>query len=63
MCGTNHLGYTELDIIVSKQLLKKYDLEGINWIILARDGDQWWALVNTIMNLGVPLKAENFLTG
>jgi hypothetical protein len=29
-------------------------LEGLDWIDLARDRDQWWALVNTVMNLGVP---------
>jgi hypothetical protein len=24
------------------------------WIDMAQDRDQWWALVNTIMNLQVP---------
>jgi hypothetical protein len=24
----------------------------MNWIQLAQDRDQWWALVNTVMNLG-----------
>jgi uncharacterized membrane protein len=24
--------------------------------------DQWWALLNTIMNLGIPYAAENLLT-
>jgi hypothetical protein len=24
------------------------------WIDLSQDGDQWRALVNTVMNLGVP---------
>jgi hypothetical protein len=23
---------------------------GMNWIHLAEDGDQWWALVNTVIN-------------
>jgi hypothetical protein len=27
---------------------------GMDWIDLAKDGDQWWALVNTVMNLRVP---------
>jgi hypothetical protein len=27
---------------------------GIDWIALVQDRDQWRALVNTIMNLGVP---------
>jgi hypothetical protein len=25
----------------------------VNWIHLAQDRDQWWALVNTVMNLKV----------
>jgi len=28
--------------------------EGLDWIHLAQDRDQWWALVNTLMNLRVP---------
>jgi hypothetical protein len=24
-----------------------------DWIHLAQDRDQWWALVNTVVNLGV----------
>jgi hypothetical protein len=36
--------------------------EGVDWIHLAEDRDQWWVLVNTIMNLQVPYKARNFLT-
>jgi hypothetical protein len=27
---------------------------GMDWIVLAQDGDQWRALVNRVMNLGVP---------
>ena len=27
---------------------------GINWIELAQDRDKWPALVNAVMNLGVP---------
>jgi len=42
------------------------DLGEIGWgrvdsIHLAQDWDQWRALVNTVMNLWVPLKADNFL--
>jgi hypothetical protein len=28
--------------------------EGVDWIHLAQDRDQWWALVNTAMNVWVP---------
>jgi hypothetical protein len=33
----------------------------VDWTHLARDREQWWALVNTVMNFHVPQKAENFL--
>jgi hypothetical protein len=29
-------------------------LEGVDWIHLAQDRDQWWALANTVMTLRVP---------
>jgi hypothetical protein len=28
--------------------------EGVDWIRLARNRDQWWAVVNTVMKLRVP---------
>jgi hypothetical protein len=28
-------------------------LGGVDWILLLQDRDQWRALVNTVMNLGV----------
>jgi hypothetical protein len=36
--------------------------EGVDWIHLAQDRDQWQVTVNTVMKLRVPLKARNFLT-
>jgi len=33
---------------------KEIGLEGVDWIHLAQDRDQWRAVVNTIMNLRVP---------
>ena len=36
----------------------KMDLQEVggsgDWMELAQDGDRWWALVNTVMNLWVP---------
>jgi hypothetical protein len=26
---------------------------GVEWIQLAQDGDRWWTLVNTVMNLRI----------
>jgi hypothetical protein len=33
----------------------------MDWIDLAKDRDQWRALVNTVMNLRFPQNAGNFL--
>jgi hypothetical protein len=32
----------------------KIGWDGMDWIDLAQDGDQWRALVNTVLNLRVP---------
>jgi len=36
--------------------------EGVDWIHLAQDRDQWCALVNMVINIQVPLIMGNFLT-
>jgi hypothetical protein len=37
-----------------KMDLREIGWEGVNWIDMAQDGNQWWALVNTVLNLRVP---------
>jgi hypothetical protein len=34
--------------------LKEIGLENVDWIHVAQDRDQWWAVVNTVMNLQIP---------
>jgi len=41
--------------------LKKYD-GGVDWINLAQNRDNCWALVNIVMKIWVPYNIENFLT-
>jgi len=45
-----------------KWILKDMGHDCVDWIYLAQDRDQWWALVKTVMNLRVPLEAMNSLT-
>jgi hypothetical protein len=45
------------DLVVGGCTILKWILErqdGMDWIDLAQDRDQWRALVNTVMNLRVP---------
>jgi hypothetical protein len=42
-------GWTKL-----KYILERQEWDGIDWIDLAQDRDQWGALVNTVMNPRVP---------
>jgi hypothetical protein len=34
----------------------------MDWIDLPEDRDRWWALVNAVMNIQLPLNVGNFLT-
>jgi hypothetical protein len=36
--------------------------EGTYWIHLAQDRDKWQALLNMVIKLQAPQKADNFLT-
>jgi hypothetical protein len=38
----------------NKMDLREIEWDGMNWIDLAQDSDQWRALVNTVMNLWAP---------
>jgi hypothetical protein len=52
--GLNAKGIHKLMFHVcgGKCLLKGWD--GVDWIDMAQDRDQWRALVNTVLNLRVP---------
>jgi hypothetical protein len=58
--GTNHLEGLGVD----GRILLKWILgwEGVDWIYLAEDKVQWWAVVNTVTNTRVPLKTGSFWT-
>jgi hypothetical protein len=44
-----------------KMDLREIGWDGMDWIDLAHDRDQWMALVNAVMNLRVPQNARKFL--
>jgi hypothetical protein len=43
--------------------LREIGWDGMDWMELAQDRDQWRALVNTVMSLRVLKIAGNFLNG
>jgi hypothetical protein len=43
-----------------KMDLREIGIDGVNWIWLAEDRVQWWAFVNTVMNLGFHKKRDIF---
>jgi hypothetical protein len=46
-----------------KMDLREIGWDGMVWIDLAQNRDQWRALMNTVMNLPVPQNAGKFLSG
>jgi hypothetical protein len=42
--------------------LREIEWDAVDWIHLAEDRDQWWAVVNTVMTLLFLQKAMCFLT-
>jgi hypothetical protein len=44
-----------------KRDFKEIGCEGVNWINLAQDRDQWRAVMATVVNFRVLLKAANFM--
>jgi hypothetical protein len=40
--------------------LRDIEWDGMDWITLVQDGDQWRALVNTLMNLLAPQNAGKY---
>jgi hypothetical protein len=40
--------------------LREIGIDEANWIRLAQDMVQWWAFVNTVMNLRVPQESRIF---
>jgi hypothetical protein len=43
-----------------KMDLREIGWDGMDWIDVSQDRDQWRALVNTVMNLRVPYNAGKF---
>jgi hypothetical protein len=43
--------------------LRDIEIDGANWIRLAQYKVQWRNFVNTVMNLWVPYRKQDFLTG
>jgi hypothetical protein len=45
-----------------KMDLREIEWGGMDWIDLNKDRDQWWVLVNTVMNLWITKNVGNFLS-
>jgi hypothetical protein len=62
--GKNHWEDQDVGVwTILKWILRGIGWDGVYWIDLAQDRDQWRALVNTVLNLRVPKNAGEFLSG
>jgi hypothetical protein len=53
--GENYFGGLDIDGRNNTKVgLKEMGCDGVDWIHLAQDWDQWRAIVKTVMNLRVP---------
>jgi hypothetical protein len=43
--------------------LREIGWNGMDWTDMAQDWDQWWVLLNTVLNLRVPLNSGKLLRG
>jgi hypothetical protein len=46
-----------------KMDLREIGWNGVDWIDMAQDRDEWRALVNTVLNLRVPYNAHRWRRG
>jgi hypothetical protein len=61
--GRDHLEDQGIDgRIILKYILKKTGWDGVDWLHLVQDRDQWQALVDTVMNLLTSIKDREFLS-
>jgi hypothetical protein len=52
--GRDHLEDQGMgEMIILEWILGKIGWEGVGWIHMAQDRDQWWTVVNMVMNLWV----------
>jgi hypothetical protein len=56
------VGHEANNLTSYNNVLKKLVWDGMDWIDLAQDRDQWRALVNMVMNLRVPQNAGKILS-
>jgi hypothetical protein len=42
---------------------REAECEGVHWIYLDQNREQWQALVNMVMNLQIPQRTVNFMSG